>query len=59
MLTTILSEYLDCYVVLGFTPTGDAVEVVTVHDAKEYNSICNHLHEFSCNFLARPDFNDE
>lgn len=49
-----LSEFLDCYIILGFTPAGDAVQMVCAHNAEEYNSISHHLGDFADNFLNPP-----
>ena len=53
-LSAMLSEFLDCYIILGFTPAGDAVQMVCAHNAEEYNSISHHLGDFADNFLNPP-----
>ena len=45
-LANIASEFLDCYVILGFNPEGYAVQIVNARNPKELNGIVNIAYSF-------------
>ena len=45
-LITLLSEYLDCFIILGFNPEGNDVQIVRAHNPQESSSLTNLAHDF-------------
>ena len=45
-LTTILNEYLGCYVVIGYAPNGDPITIVKAKNAQEADSLGTSIHRF-------------
>jgi len=51
---TILSEFLDCYIILGFNTEGQDVRIAFSHNTKEACSLSTLVNDFAAQLREPP-----